>query len=63
MTNCKCTVSKDMVLTITVNLKESGKLSGSGKSEVIATTGAPTALEGYPDFKLGLNVFKAAKKA
>jgi hypothetical protein len=44
-------------LTIKVDLKQSFGLSSSGKSVSIASTAGNVSVPGYPDIKLGLNVY------
>lgn len=56
MENVKMEVKGD-VLNIAINLKAQGKLSGSGKSTVIATTSGNTSVPGT-DIKLGLNCYR-----
>jgi len=51
-------------LVITVDLSAEGKVSSSGKSDTIATTGAPQPIGELPDgrpCKLNLSVFAPAK--
>lgn len=59
MQNVNFKVDKD-ILTITVNLKESHGASGSGKSEIIGTTGGNCDI-GKDGIKFGLNVYKPLK--
>ncbi len=47
-------------LTVTIDLTSEGKVSASGKSDTIATTGAPQGIGELPDgrpLKLSLSVF------
>lgn len=48
-------------LTITVDLSAKGETSGSGKSEVIASTKGNVDVPGAAGVKLGLNVYKPKK--
>lgn len=49
-------------LTITVDLDARHGLSSSGKSATIASSDGNMAVPGFPEIKLGLNVYTAAKK-
>ncbi|GAF97079.1 unnamed protein product [marine sediment metagenome] len=54
---------KANTLTITIDLTAEGKLSASGKSDTIATTGAPQGIGELPDgrpVKMNLSVFAPA---
>lgn len=44
-------------LVIRVNLKTRFEKSKSGKSVIVATTGGATDVPGFPEIKLGLNVY------
>lgn len=57
MTNVKTNVDKN-ILTITIDLSERQGLSGSGKNEIIATTGGNIDVGG--GIKLGLNCYVKA---
>ena len=48
------------ILTITIDLSKSFGLSGSGKSEIIATTAGNMTIPGTNDIKLGLNCYQSA---
>ena len=51
--NCNYEVKNDKLI-ITIDLKKDVKLSSSGKSYIIASTGGNTSLVGeYKDIKLG----------
>ena len=50
---------KDSVLTITVDLKKSYGQSKSGKSITIASTDGNVSVEGQPDVKVGLNIYRS----
>jgi|HubBroStandDraft_2_1064218.scaffolds.fasta_scaffold07674_7 hypothetical protein len=61
MQNVKFEVVKDE-LVIRINLKERNGLSGSGKNEIIASTGGNVDI-GKDGIKLGLNCYiKAGEK-
>lgn len=45
-------------LVITVDLKQKGRPSGSGKTQLIASSGGNAAVPGSGDFQIGLNVFR-----
>lgn len=45
-------------MTITIDLADEGKLSSSGKNQLVATSGGNQDIPGYPGFKLGLTVYK-----
>jgi hypothetical protein len=47
---------KNQKLTITINLSERHGVSGSGKSEIVATSGGNQRVEGT-DVYLGLNAY------
>lgn len=59
MVNIKYTVSKDDILTITVDLKERHGPSDSGKTTIIAKTGPSVDVK--PGIKMGLNVYTKDK--
>ena len=46
------------VLTVTINLDGNGHISRTGKSKVIASTEGNVSVEGRPEIKLGINVYK-----
>jgi hypothetical protein len=48
-------------LIITVDLSKSYGLSGSGKSEIIASTEGNISLPGHEEVKIGVNVYRPAK--
>lgn len=48
---------------ITVDLAARHGKSGSGKSEVVATTEGNQSIPGFPEIKLGLNVYVSAPKS
>jgi hypothetical protein len=60
MKNVNMSIKGD-ALTITVNLKETGTLSKSGNSEVIATTKGNVSVPGRPDVKIGLNIYQPVR--
>ena len=61
MKNCEMAVNGN-ILTITVDIsKEFGK-SSSGKSMIIATTEGNVSIPDNVDVKIGLNIYKKAKK-
>jgi len=47
------------VLTITVDLSKKFGTSKSGKSIVIASTEGNISVEGHPEIKAGINVYKS----
>lgn len=49
-------------LTIVIDLDKSDGLSGSGKSEIIASSRGNQTIEGTDGLKIGLNVYKPVKK-
>jgi len=49
------------ILTLTIDLSKTGKLSGSGKSLLIASTGGSVKVDGRPDVTIGVNVYTPAK--
>lgn len=57
MKNVKTSV-KDGVLTLVIDLNQSHGESSSGKSLTVATSSGNQPVEGYPNIKLGLNVYK-----
>lgn len=63
MKNVKASI-KGTVLTLEIDLATRHGVSGSGKSEVIATTEGNQALEDprFKDVKFGLNVYTPVKK-
>jgi len=62
MTNVKTEVSKDGILTITVDLKEEHGPSASGKTIIVATSsGNQSVQHAGQEIKFGLNVYKAKK--
>jgi hypothetical protein len=56
MNNVKLTV-KGNILLIEIDVSKRGGISASGKSVQIASTGGNIAVPGFPDVKLGLNVY------
>lgn len=62
MKNVEATV-KGRTLTITVDLDAPRSLSASGKSHVISSTEGNVSVPGFPEIKLGLNVYTAAPKS
>lgn len=57
MTNVKMTVSKEKILTITVDLNKRHGKSASGKTTIIASTQGNAELEGQDGVKVGLNIY------
>ena len=49
------------LLLIQIDLTQNFGLSGSGKSEIIASTGGNVSLPGQGEIKLGLNVYRPRK--
>jgi len=47
------------ILTITVDLSKKFGTSKSGKSIVIASTEGNISVEGHPEIKAGINVYKS----
>lgn len=59
MTNVDVKINdKTHKMTITIDLDDKGKLSSSGKNQLVATTGGNQDIPGYSGFKLGLTVYK-----
>lgn len=56
MENVKFSQAGD-ILTITVDLKHRGDPSSTGKTLRVASTEGNVPCPGYPDIKVGLNVF------
>jgi hypothetical protein len=50
-------------LIIEVDLEKEYGESGSGKSIIIASTGAPVCIPESNDIKIGLNVYRTIKKS
>lgn len=61
MENIK-TAIKGNKLTIEIDLKEKGRPSGSGKTQVIASTNGNISIDGAPEMKLGLNLYTKPAK-
>ena len=60
MKNVNIKVSKDSILTITVDLRQEYGLSKSGKSMIIGTTEGNISLpDPNSDVKIGLNIYKS----
>ena len=57
MQNIEMKTAKN-ILTITVDLLKELGTSASGKSTNIATTGGNVEVPGFPEIKIGLNVYK-----
>lgn len=57
MKNVNLNVTPDGILTIQVNLKERHGRSASGKTEIVATSEGNQSLPGFPEIKLGLNLY------
>ncbi len=55
------TAVKGNILTITVDLSKSHGVSGSGKSNIIASTQGNQPVDGKPEVKFGLNVYTKVK--
>jgi len=45
-------------LTITIDLSKTFGISGSGKSQIIASTGGNVSVPGNESVKIGLNVYR-----
>ncbi len=56
MENIKSTV-KNGKLYLEIDLTHRGAKSTSGKSTIVATTGGNQPVEGYPDIKMGVNLY------
>ena len=56
MENVKATV-KGSILTLEVDLSKRGAKSSTGKTVRVASTEGNVPCEGFPDIKIGLNVF------
>ncbi|MHB8597486.1 MAG: hypothetical protein ACYDER_11830 [Ktedonobacteraceae bacterium] len=50
------------ILTIRIDLSQSFGLSGSGKSETIATTAGNVSLPGREEVKIGVNVYRTQSR-
>ena len=48
---------EEQILILKIDLNEPGRLSHSGKSQLIATSGGTIGIEGT-DLRLGLNLFR-----
>ena len=57
MENVKLAVSGN-TLTITVDLAAPGTPSATGKTDVIASTRGNVPLPGFPQLRLGLNLYR-----
>lgn len=49
---------RNKMLTLCVDLGKEGGPSKSGKTTVVATTHGNALVPGFPDIRLGLNVYK-----
>ena len=58
MKNCNVKV-EGTTLTITVDLAQKHGASKSGKTDIVATTEGNVPVPGFPEIKLGVNIFKA----
>ena len=56
MQNIEMTVDGD-ILTITINLKKRGGLSGTGKTISVATTSGNISVPDHKDIKIGINAY------
>lgn len=56
MTNCEMTIDGD-ILTVKIDLSKRYGLSGSGKNEIIASTGGNVGAPEHPKVKIGINVY------
>jgi predicted acyl esterase len=61
MKNLEMKVDKTK-LTITVDLAKTYGLSGSGKSEIIASTEGNVSVEGADGVKVGINIYRPASQ-
>ena len=62
MRNVQMSVTNDATghkLTMVVDLAKEGKPSSSGKSIVLGSTEGNVPVEGHPEIKVGLNVYKS----
>ena len=57
MDNVTFTV-KGTILTITVDLAHDGTPSASGKTDVLASTRGNALVPGYPQVRVGVNVYR-----
>jgi hypothetical protein len=48
---------KGTILTLTVDLSKRFGRSSTGKTEIVATSAGAVSPAGFPDVKIGLNVF------
>ena len=62
MKNIKATVN-GTILTLEVDLSKRGEKSASGKSLQVASTEGNISVEGYPDVKMGVNIYVPVSKA
>ena len=49
---------KGTILTLTVDLARVGTPSASGKTDVVASTRGNAQVPGYPQVRVGMNVFR-----
>ena len=57
MFNIKQTVTGN-TLTIMVTLNGNGHVSRTGKSKVLASTEGNVSVDGHPEIKMGINIYK-----
>ncbi len=60
MKNVEMSMSKDGILTIKIDTKQTHGLSGSGKNTIIATTGGNMEVPETDGIKIGINCYKKA---
>jgi hypothetical protein len=58
MENIKIETRGPREVIVTITLEGEGRVSGSGRSILLATTGGNVDIPGHPGVKLGVNVFK-----
>lgn len=58
MVNVDLKITDKKKLVITIDLKEDGSPSSSGKNMVVATTSGNQEIIGFPGMKLGLTLYK-----
>lgn len=58
MENVDLKITDKKKLVITIDLKQKGRPSGSGKNLVVATTSGNQEIVGFDGMKLGLTLYK-----
>lgn len=57
MKNIKISTTKDGLVTVTFDPKQTQGPSASGKTQVVATTSGNVDVPGFPGLKLGVNCY------